>query len=113
MEYYDHNVTAVSPVDYGGVSGQIIQFNTGDVNQIHRINITQDEDCEIDPIELFFSNIVLDSGVQPIEVIRPLATVFINDTLEPECGKSHLTSIDIHTSYILLLCSGTRVFVYL
>ena len=71
------------------MSGQIIQFNTGDINQIHRINITQDEDCEDDPIELFFSNIVLDSGVQPIEVIRPEAIILINDTAEPECGKSN------------------------
>ena len=77
------------------MSDQIIQFNTGDINQIHRIDITQDDLCEIDPIELFFSNIVLDSGVQPIEVIRPQATVFINDTLEPECGKGHLTSFSV------------------
>ena len=85
--YYDHNVTALSPDDYGGVSGQIIQFNTGDVNQIHRINITQDIDCENDPNEYFSSNIVLDSGVQPILVIRPQANVTINDDDERECGK--------------------------
>ena len=96
------------------MSGQIIQFNTGDINQIHRINITQDEDCEI---EYFFSNIVLDSGVQPIEVIRPLATIFINDTLEPECGKSHLTSFSVvetprgigvhmYSFSVSILCTG-------
>ena len=66
------------------MSGQIIQFNTGDINQIHRINITQDEDCEIDPIEFFLSDIVLDSGVQPI---HPQANITIDDTLEPESGK--------------------------
>ena len=70
------------------MSGQIIQFNTGDINQIHRINITQDEDCETDPNEYFSSDIVLDSGVQPIEVIQPQANnITIDDTLEPECGK--------------------------
>ena len=69
------------------MSGQIIQFNTGDINQIHRINITQDEDCEIDPIEFFLSDIVLDSGVQPIQVIHPQANITIDDTLEPESGK--------------------------
>ena len=77
------------------MSGQIIQFNTGDINQIHRINITQDIDCEDNPNEHFSSNIVLDSGVQPIEVIRPEAVIFINDTAEPECGKSHLTSFSV------------------
>ena len=58
-------------------------------------------------MEFFLPDIVLNSGVQPIEVIRPQATVFINDTLEPECGKGHLTSMDIHTSYILCLCPGS------
>ena len=71
------------------MSGQIIEFNTGDINQIHRINITQYIDCEDNPNEYFSSNIVLDSGVQPILVIRPEATIFINDTAEPECGKSN------------------------
>ena len=69
------------------MSGQIIQFNTGDINQIHRINITQDEDCEDDPIEFFLSTLSLMSGVQPIEVIRPQANITVVDTLEPECGK--------------------------
>ena len=69
------------------MSGQIIEFNTGDINQIHRINITQDEECEDDPNEYFSSNIVLDSGVQPIEVIRPQTNITVIDTLEPESGK--------------------------
>ena len=77
------------------MSGQIIHFNTGDINQIHRIDITQDDLCEIDPNEYFSSNIVLDTGVQPIEVIYPQANVTIIDTLEPECGKSHSTSMDL------------------
>ena len=69
------------------MNGEIIQFNTGDTVKTHTIFIEQDQICETDPIEVFFSNIVLDDGVQPIEVIRSQATIFINDTLEPECGK--------------------------
>ena len=88
---YGHNhdsiLPAVSPGDFGGVIGQLIQFNTGDTNQTHTITIAQDLLCEIDPNEFFFSNITLVSGVQPIDVIRPLATVIIDDTMEPECGK--------------------------
>ena len=72
------------------MSGQIIEFNTGDINQIHRIDITQDDLCEDDPMEFFFSFLSLNSGIQPIEVIRPNTTIFIDDTLEPECGKESI-----------------------
>ena len=77
----------MSPDDYGGVIGQLIQFNTGDTKQMHMILIEQDNICEIDPNEFFFSNITLVSGTPPIEVIRPQATVIIDDSLEPKCGK--------------------------
>ena len=70
------------------VSNQLIQFNIGDTMQIHTIIINDDMMCENSPNEFFFSNIVLDSGVQPIFVIRPQATVTINDEAEPECRKS-------------------------
>ena len=76
-------VLAVSPSDYGSVSGQLIQFNTGDTDQTHTITIAQNDLCENDPNEYFFSNITLVSG---IDVIQPLATVFIDDTRESECG---------------------------
>ena len=67
--------------------GQIIQFNTGDTNQTHTITIAQDDLCETDPDEFFFSNIMLVGGIQPIDVIRPQAVVVIDDSLEPECSK--------------------------
>ncbi|CAI8013544.1 hypothetical protein GBAR_LOCUS8570 [Geodia barretti] len=71
--------------DYNAVSGEIVQFNVGDTFQTHRIIINHDMMCENDPNEFFFSNIALDSGVQPIFVIQPQATVTINDDAEPEC----------------------------
>ena len=77
----------MSPDDYGAVIGQLIQFNTGDTKQMHTIIIRQDDICEMDPDEFFFSNITLVGGVPPIEVIRLQATVIIDDSLEPECGK--------------------------
>ena len=86
-----------SPDDYVGGSGQIIQFITGDISHTHTITITQNHFCEIDPNEYFFSNIVLVSGVQPIQVIKPQANITINDSLEPECGEGHLTSIHIQS----------------
>ena len=69
------------------VNGEIIQFNTGDTTKTHTIFIEQDHICETDPNEFFFSNIVLDSGVQPIQVIHPQVNITIDDRSEPECGK--------------------------
>ena len=39
------------------------------------------------PNEEFFSNIALDSGVQPINLINPQATVTIDDSGEVECSE--------------------------
>ena len=90
----------MSPGDYGGVIGQLIQFNTGDTKHTHTILIEQDNFCEINPNEFFFSNITLFRSIQPIEVIRPLATVFIDDTMEPECSElftqTHLSFAEDH-----------------
>ena len=74
----------VSPDDYGGVSAQIVQFNTGDTNQTHTITINQDNSCEV---EFFLTTVVLISGIQPIEAFQPLATVFIDDGIDEICGK--------------------------
>ena len=78
---------AVADGDYGPVSGQIIQFSRGDTAQSHIILINDDDECEKDPNEIFFSNIALDSGIPDITVTIPRATVTIDDTAEPECGK--------------------------
>ena len=67
-------------------------FETGDVIQNHRIIINNDTECEKEPNENFFSNIALKSGIPHIFVTEPRATVTIDDTAEPECGRQ--------TSYI-------------
>ena len=77
--------------DYVPVSGQIIQFNRGDVSQTHTITINDDDLCEKDQNENFFSNIVLVSGIPDIDVTVSQATVTIDDTAESECGKLHNT----------------------
>ena len=69
------------------MAGEIVQFNTGDVTKNHTIIINDDEECENDPNENFFSNIALDSGSPDITVTLPRAMVTIDDTAEPECGK--------------------------
>ena len=93
----------MTPGDYGGVIGQLIQFNTGDTNQTHTIIIRQDDICETDPDEFFFSNIALVSGTQPIDVIHPQATVFIDDSLEPECGKLWIQILLLHVVCFMII----------
>ena len=79
--------TVVIDYDYVPVSGQIIQFSAGDAIQMHTIIINNDNECESYPNENFFSDITLDSGIPEVSVTVPRATVIINDTAEPECGK--------------------------
>ena len=69
------------------MSGQVIQFNAGDLAQMHTILINDDDHCEKNPNEDFFSNITLNSGISDILVTVPRATVTIDETAEPECGK--------------------------
>ena len=63
---------------------------------MHTILIGQDDICETDPDEFFFSNIIIVSGTQPIDVICPQATVIIDDSLEPECGKLLIQILLLH-----------------
>ena len=49
--------------------------------------ITQDDICEIDRIEVFFSDLAYISGIMPINIDPPRTRVIIDDTSEPECGK--------------------------
>ena len=56
----------------------------------HTITINQDENCENNPNEDFFSNLALASGMQPIMVIRERARVIIDDNMEPECSKFYV-----------------------
>ena len=62
-------------------------FEAGDVTQTHRIIINNDNECEKEPNENFFSNIALNTNNPDIFVTEPRATVTINDTAEPECGR--------------------------
>ena len=53
----------------------------------HTITILNDDECEKDPNENFFSDLSYVSGDQPIEINPARAEVVINDIGEPECGK--------------------------
>ena len=83
-----HTAAAGAPdMDYDAVNGEIVQFAVGDTFQTHTIIINDDNVCEHDPNEFFFSNISLDTGMEPMFVIQPQATVRIDDAAETECRK--------------------------
>ena len=71
------------------MTDQIIMFEAGDVTRTHRIIFNNDNDCEDEPNENFFSSIALNSGILDIFVTEPQVTVIINDTSELECGKQN------------------------
>ena len=80
-----HTVVVGAPdMDYDAVNGEIVQFAMGDTFHNHTIIINHDDVCEN---EFFFSNISLYTGVEPIFVVQPQATVTIDDAAEPECRK--------------------------
>ncbi|MXY16825.1 MAG: hypothetical protein F4057_08085 [Acidobacteria bacterium] len=66
--------TAVSPSDYGGVSGELIQFNVGDVSLTHTIHIEDETDLEDD--ETFQATVSLASG-DGVTISPATATVTI------------------------------------
>ena len=99
--YMRYCYRTVSPDDYEAVVNELIQFNVGDVRVNHTIIINQDEICENDPDEFFFSDITFNSGMQPINVIRETATITIDDSIEPECSKSHLFPLNTYIEFLL------------
>ena len=92
--------TAVSPGDYGGQTGPLIQFNTGDVSQTHSILIVDDTTLEDD--ETFQSTLSLVSGTD-VTISAPTATATIEGrdasgqpgiTGTPQVGQT-LTATDV------------------
>ena len=77
----------VADDDYQSVTDQIIIFEAGNVTQNHRLIINNNTECEKEPNKDFFSNIALNSGIPDIFVTEPQATVTVDDTAEPECGR--------------------------
>ena len=80
---------AASIMDYTAIVTQRLVFAVGETRVCHRVQITQDNTCEIDrePFEDFFSNLQYESGEMPIIINRNQTRVLIDDSNEPECGK--------------------------
>ena len=52
----------------------------------HTVQIVDDDECEISPVEDFVSGLQLESG-RNIDVVQDTAHVFIDDTAGFECGE--------------------------
>ena len=75
--------------DYTAVIGEDLVFNQNDTRACYRVEINQDNICEIEPnpFEDFFSTLRYRSGEMPIIVNSTQIRILIDDTNEPECGK--------------------------
>ena len=77
----------VFPADYVSVINEVLDFTVGQDRVCHNISITDDDICDNDPNEFFFSNLELGSRGRRIDVDPEQAQVIIDDTNELECGK--------------------------
>ena len=77
----------VAGVDYRAAVGEQLVFAHGQNVACHNVSITQDDICEINPIEDFFSSLTNVDGIMLIIVEPPRTRVIIDDTNEPECRK--------------------------
>ena len=91
------------------MTNEIITFTTGQLRAIQRIIINQDDICENSPNEYFFSNIVLNSGQPPINLIRRHTASIVDDTNEPEChGRKRIQSV--YNTCVMIPASTSSVF---
>ena len=81
IKYYlkTKNLIAVGGVDYVSSTGQL-EFAIGDTRECHRVQILNDDICELPEQELFFSSLTLLSGTPVITVDPNRAQIIIDDT---------------------------------
>ena len=83
LKFNSFNLVAGS--DYIGIMGHILEFEIGQDEVCHNIEIIDDTLCEM-PFEDFVSVLDYASGRMPIIITQSTITVYINDIEEPECG---------------------------
>ena len=88
----------VSMDDYETVTSEVLDFAAEQTMACHDVNIIDDNVCENGSNEIFFLDLVLGSGEQPIDVVPEQAMVIIDDTNERECGE-FTNIIFIHNSH--------------
>ena len=71
----------------------ILRFAVGDTRACQTVRIFQDDECEADHIEDFFSTVEYSSGEMPIIITRNSTDIVISDRDEPECGKYNFMKI--------------------
>ena len=92
----------VFPDDYESVINEVLDFVVGQDRVCHIIGITDNDICEINPNEIFFSNLELDSRGRRIDVHPEQAQVIIDDTNELECGEFYFCVQKYYVHWSLL-----------
>lgn len=88
MSVSDIHNTADEGADYLAVTGEELMFSRGETRVCHTIVIVNDDICERDPSENFFSDLAYVSGVMPITIAPSTAEIVIDDSAEPECKSN-------------------------
>ena len=64
-----------------------LDFASGDERACHNVSIIDNDICEDNPNENFFSSLEFGGGEQPITIDPAQTEVIIDDTNQPECGE--------------------------
>ena len=87
---FDHilpnSAYAVAGADYSEDIDEILSFNIEDTRQCYTINITADEQCEFVDCESEFFNSQLQTSNPQVNIVLPIARVFIDDLMELNCS---------------------------
>ena len=85
--------------DYSEDIDEVLSFNTGDTRQCYTINITANEQCEFVDCESEFFSSQLQTSNPRVNLVSPVATIFIDDLMELNC------STYLHIQHIMY-CHG-------
>lgn len=89
---------------------QLIQFDRGSTVKTHDIIIRDDNKCEKDINETFFSNMEVFGDSSFINVSVPETAITIDDSNEGECGKPLLAIFPARDFLLKYLDKGTTTF---
>ena len=99
----------VFPDDYESVINEGLDFVVGQDRVCHNIGITDDNICEINLNEIFFSNLELDSRGRRIDLDPERAQIIIDDANELECGEVSCRD-DAMPGIVIVVCAVPFVY---
>ena len=83
---YYYSTHTVLPDNFAAIDDEFISFDTGDTRQCNNINLTPNDECELQSDYVFNATLEVLTGAGNITVEPRNAQVIINDDLETKCG---------------------------